>query len=180
MRKVILMAFLIALAAPVAAMADTTPPTAASTANQTCKLARTTLGAALFGQTYGTTASKSNAYGKCVAANLKAARQAVVNAQKTCKAQQADPNFAAGHGGKTFNQFYGSNSAQGKGSAANAYGKCVSLAVSSSVSDQVKAIANAAKSCKAARRSDAAGFAGKYGTGQNAFAKCVAAAKSTS
>jgi len=29
---------------------------------------------------------------------------AVANAAKTCKAEQADPNFAAAHGGKTFDQ----------------------------------------------------------------------------
>src|SRR5216683_3135418 len=115
MRKLIFLALFVALAAPIAALADGTPPTPATTANQTCKQARTTLGATTFAQTYG------------------------------------------------------SNSSRGNGSAANAYGKCVSQAVATSVNNQVKAIANAARSCKAARKSDAAGFAGKYGTGRNAF-----------
>jgi hypothetical protein len=180
MRKLIFMGLLIALAAPVAAMADGTTPTAPTTANQTCKLARTTLGATMFAQTYATNAAKANAFGKCVSSNLKSARHAVANAAKTCKAEQADPNFAAAHGGKTFDQFYGTNSSKGKGTAANAFGKCVSKAVSSTVNDHVKAVVNAAKSCKAARKSDAAAFAAKYGTERNAFAKCVAASTSTS
>jgi len=179
MRKLIFMALLIALAAPVAAMADATAPTAPATANQTCKQARATLGAATFAQTYGTNDSKSNAWGKCISSNLKSARHAIANAAATCKAQQANPNFAASHGGKTFDQFYGTNSSKGKGTAANAFGKCVSMAVASSVSDQIKAVVNAAKTCKGARKADAAGFATKYGTGRNAFAKCVAASTST-
>src|SRR5229473_2840126 len=113
MRKLIFLALFVALAAPIAALADGTPPTPATTANQTCKQARTTLGTTTFAQTYGTNTSRSNAFGKCLSANAKSAQQAVVNAAKTCKAQQADPNFAASHGGKTFAQFYGSNSSKG-------------------------------------------------------------------
>lgn len=43
------------------------------------------------------------------------------NAAKECKAERSDPGFAADHGGKTFEQHYGTN-ANGK----NAFGKCVS------------------------------------------------------
>ncbi len=67
----------------------------------------------------------ANAFGKCVSAKMRAKsradRQATMNAAKTCKAQQADPNFAATHGGQTFAQFYGTNA-----NDRNAYGKCVS------------------------------------------------------
>jgi hypothetical protein len=69
--------------------------------------------------------SKYKNFGQCVskkakeeAAERKAAR---TNAAKECKAERADANFAATHGGKTFEQFYGTNK-NGK----NAYGKCVS------------------------------------------------------
>jgi hypothetical protein len=178
MRKLIFMALLIALAAPVAAMADGSAPTAPSTANQTCKLTLKNLGTTTFAQTYATNDAKANAFGKCVSSTLRSARAAVTNAATTCKKEQADPNFAAGHGGKTFDQVYGGNSSQGKGASANAFGKCVSKAVSNSVNDQVKAVVSAAQSCKAARKSDAAGFATKYGTAHTAFAKCVAATKS--
>jgi hypothetical protein len=69
--------------------------------------------------------SKYKNFGHCVsqkakeeAAERKAAR---TNAAKECRAERSDPNFAATHGGKTFEQFYGKNT-NGK----NAYGKCVS------------------------------------------------------
>ncbi len=166
---------LVALVVPIAALADGAAPTPASTANQICQQARTSMGTGLFGQTYGTNANKSNAFGKCVAKNAGAAQQDVSNATKTCKAEQADPNFATSHGGKTFAQFYGANTAKGKGSSANAFGKCVSKAASNSAANQAAASTAAAKSCKAALKASATDFAAKYGTGHNAFGKCVSA-----
>ena len=44
-----------------------------------------------------------------------------MNAAQQCKAEQADPNFAASHGGKTFDEFYGTNP-----NMKNSFGKCVS------------------------------------------------------
>jgi hypothetical protein len=171
---------LVALIVPMAALADTATPTPASTANQICQQARTSMGAALFTQTYGTNASKANAFGKCVAKNAGAAQQDVSNAAATCKAEQSDPNFATSHGGKTFDQYYGANSAKGKGAGANAFGKCVSKSVANSATKQADASTSAAKSCKAALKASASDFAAKYGTGRNAFGKCVSAAsKST-
>jgi hypothetical protein len=43
------------------------------------------------------------------------------NAAKQCQAESADPNFAAGHGGRTFAELYGTNK-----NRRNAFGKCVS------------------------------------------------------
>src|SRR5260370_35770397 len=131
MRNFLLLFVLVALAAPVEAFAGGAP-TAASTANQICKLAQTSMGATLFAQTYATNASKSDAFGKCVSKNAATAKQDVSNASKTCTSQQADPNFAATHGGKTFEQFYGNNTSKGSGSAENAFGKVVAQAVSKS------------------------------------------------
>ena len=111
--------------------------------------------------------------------NAATAKQDVTNASKTCTSQQADPNFAATHGGKTFEQFYGNNTSKGKGSAENAFGKCVSQAVSKSVAAQAKTLTTAAKSCKAALKASATNFAAKYGTGRDAFGKCVAATSKT-
>src|SRR6266849_1031887 len=165
MRKFMLLFVLVAMAVPVAALASGTP-TAASTANRICKLAQTSMGATLFAQTYATNASKADAFGKCVSKNV-------------ATAQQADPNFAATHGGKTFEQFYGNNTSKGKGSAANAFGKCVSQAVSESVAAQAKTLTSAATSCKAALKASATAFAAKYGTGRDAFGKCVAATSKT-
>jgi hypothetical protein len=102
------------------------------------------------------------------------------NAAKRCKAERADPGFAAAHGGKTFEEFYGTNK-NGK----NAYGKCVSNKAKQQkaemdAEDQQDAdeFKNAAKKCAAERKEigvDA--FAAEYGTnrnGRNAFGKCVA------
>jgi hypothetical protein len=178
MKLVMLLAAIVALSAPVAALADTTP-TPASTANALCKQAQTSMGAALFGQTYGTTADRSNAFGKCVSKNASNAQRDVTNAAATCKAQQADSNFAASHGGKTFDPYYGSNGSKGQGSSANAYGKCVSQAVTNAVKSQSTALTTAAKTCKAALKASATDFAAKYGTGRNAVGKCVSATAKT-
>src|SRR5258708_35199083 len=112
MRRFMLLLVLVALVVPVAALAS---GTAASTANRICKLAQTSMGATLFAQTYATSASKADAFGKCLSKNAATAKQDVSDAAKTCTAQQADPNFAATHGGKTFEQFYGNNTSKGKG-----------------------------------------------------------------
>jgi len=164
---------LVALVVPVAALADSsTPPTPASTANVVCKASLLSMGAASFKQTYAT-------FGKCVSQSASQGRQDVSNAAKTCKAQQADPNFAAGHGGKTFDQFYGSNDSKGKGAGKNSFGKCVSQQVQQSVQAQAQAAASAAKTCKAALKADAAAFATTYGKGRNAFGKCVSKTSKT-
>jgi hypothetical protein len=179
MRKLMVLVVL-ALAVPVAALADASP-TVSSTANATCKQERTTMGTASFASTYGTNAGKSNAFGKCVSEHANSAQQTNANAAKTCKAQQADPNFATetGHDGKTFDQFYGTNAGNGKGASKDAFGKCVSQAVSNAVTAQAKAVKSAVKTCKAARKSDAATFAKTYGSGKDALGKCVAAGNKT-
>jgi len=178
MRKLIFVVLLVALAAPIAAFADGAP-TPASTANQICKQAQKQMDPTLFAQTYAPKGPTASAFGKCVSANASKAQQDVSDATKTCKAEQADPNFPASHDGKTFDQFYGSNTSKGKGASANAYGKCVSRAVSRSVSAQSKSLATAAKTCKAVKKNDPTGFAGKYGSGKNALGKCVATTSKT-
>jgi hypothetical protein len=180
MRTPVLLALLaVVLAAPAAALADTGSPTPASTAAQTCKQERTAMGVSVFAQTYGTNGNKANAFGKCVSSHAKSATAQDANAAQTCKAQQADPNFSASHGGKTFAQFYGTNSSSGKGSDKNAFGKCVSMAVAQSGAAEAKVETGAAKTCKAARTADPAAFAGKWGTAKNAFGKCVSATAKT-
>jgi hypothetical protein len=119
--------------------------------------------------------------GACISAKSGLAAQNTANAAKTCKAEQADPNFADSHGGKSFADFYGS-SANGKGNG-NAFGKCVSSKAKAATAEQVSAELNAAKQCKA-QRADAsfagshggmsfAEFYGKNGNKKNAFGKCV-------
>lgn len=169
MRKFMIVFSLVALAAPVAAFADA-PPSPAQTAQKMCVSERTSLGAA-FATTYRT-------FGKCVSLHAKAAKAAVNNAAKSCKAQQADANFATDHGGKTFAQFYGSTK-NGKGSPQNAMGKCVSQAVQSAVAAQAKASKAALKSCLADRKANKTSFATTYGTGRDALSKCVTAKSTT-
>jgi hypothetical protein len=181
MLKWIMVAAVCALLVPVAAIADAGTPSASAVASSICAQQRTAMGAATFTATYGTNGSKANAFGKCVSKNAASAQQDVSNATKTCKAQQADPNFAGSHGGKTFDQFYGTSTGNGKGGGGggNAFGKCVSVQVQQSAHAAVSGTVSAAKSCKAAQKSDPAGFATKYGKAKNAFGKCVAAASTT-
>jgi hypothetical protein len=104
---------------------------------------------------------------------------ALKNASKECKAEAADPNFAATHAGKTFAEFYGAN-----GNGKNAHGKCVSTKAKAKKAEmdaedaeEVEDLKNAAKACAGERRSMGADeFADKYGTNSNdsnAFGKCV-------
>ncbi len=144
------------------------PPSNAASA--ACKAERAKMGTALFKQTYGTNKKRSNAFGKCVSKHTKTETANQNSAAKACKAEQADPNFAAAHGGKTFAQFYGTGK---KG--ANAYGKCVSGKSKAESDADVKANVNAAKTCKALRKNDNATFVSKYGSKRNAFGKCVSA-----
>lgn len=178
MRKSLLFIAICALLIPVAALADDSTPSPSAVASSMCKQLQTSMGAT-FAATYGTNGSKANAFGKCVAKNTAGARQDVSNAAKTCKAQQADPGFAAAHGGKTFDQFYGTNAGKGKGAGSNAFGKCVSALAKQSSQSTVTAVVSAAKTCKASLKTDPTGFATKYGKGKNAFGKCVAATAKT-
>lgn len=178
MYRIALAASLCLLAAPVAASASS--PAAPGSPAQQCKTERTGMRIAAFKATYGTNHNRSNAFGKCVSKRAKAAdaadRQATANAPQMCRAEQSDPNFAATHASKTFEQFYATNK-NGK----NAFGKCVSRKANeqsqTTQQDQVTADVSAAKQCKAERTSlGREAFALKYGTNRNrrnAFGKCV-------
>jgi hypothetical protein len=104
-----------------------TPTVKAATKNasQECRAERNDIGDEAFANKYGSNKNKKNAFGKCVsqkaAPELSQDVQNTVNAAQQCKAERADPNFAASHGGLTFDQFYGTNA-----NLKNAYGKCVS------------------------------------------------------
>jgi hypothetical protein len=139
--------------------------------------------------------AKYHDFSRCVrqnAAEEHAEKQAAFRqASKECKAERSDPNLAASHDGKTFQEFYGKNR-NGK----NAFGKCVSTkarehkaAEDKADAQEVQAFKNAAKECDA-ERSDpnfAASHDGKtfeefYGTNhnkRNAFGKCVSGKSQT-
>jgi hypothetical protein len=168
MRTFITLVAVVALAAPVAALADDSAPSPAQTAAQVCKAELAKLGAQTFAQTYAN-------FGACVSKNTAQATQDAANAAKTCKAEQADAGFASAHDGKSFAQYYGANGGNGKGAGSNAFGKCVAQHAQQAAQHDVQAVVSAAKTCKSLRTSDPAGFATKYGKPRNAFGKCVAA-----
>jgi len=87
-----------------------------------------------------------------------------LSASATCSTEQSDPSFAGNHGGQTFDQFYGTNADQ-----SNAFGKCVSNTAKAASTVHTQAIVHAARTCKAQRRSDPAGFKSKY----KRFSACV-------
>ena len=167
-----LTAFVAALAVaailPMAALADEPSPADKANGARSCQALKTSLGAT-FASTYGTNADKSNAFGKCVSKWAQTEQQNRRAAVAACTAEQADANFAAAHGGKTFAQFYGSGK---KG--ANAMSQCVqSKRAAESAADKQKVV-NAARACKAERTAmGAAPFKAKYGNTANAFGKCV-------
>lgn len=54
-----------------------------------------------------------------------------------------------------------------------AFARCVRAKLAEESAADVKATRNAAKTCKAERKADAASFSAAYGSGRNAFGKCV-------
>lgn len=169
--KSILLALVVAVLIPAAALADTGNSADKANGARSCQALKASLGAT-FNATYGTNASKSNAFGKCVSTWARAEHQNRHEANAACTAEKADANFAASHGGKTFEQVYGAGK---KG--ANAMRRCANAKrESGSAQDRVKT-ENAAKKCKTERKTlgDTA-FTAKYGTNAdktNAFGKCV-------
>jgi hypothetical protein len=178
MRKMIMLLGVTgALAAPVAARADT--PT--QEAGQACRFERGTTAATreAFRVKYGTNKNGKNAFGKCVSATAKQQAQeeaqAEANAPQACRTEQG----TTAESKAAFQQKYGTNK-NGK----NAFGKCVS-ATAKELEDQAEAQdrqdatarKHAAKTCAAERGTTAdsrAAFTAKYGRhGHDAFGRCV-------
>jgi hypothetical protein len=169
MKKIVTSMALAALAVPAFAQAGTT-----QSANSLCKSQRTQMGASAFNQTYGTTADRSNAFGKCVSKMTRTIERSHDNAAKNCRAEQGDANFAASHDGNSFAEVYG-----GGKNAHAAFGNCVSSKSRSATAAAQRAIIRAARACKSERSADRTAFNGTYGTGRNAFGKCVSAKAKT-
>ncbi len=136
---------------------------------QTCRALRTRL-APLFAQAFGTNQNHRNAFGKCVSLVARSESTSVVNAASACLSELNDSSFATLHEGKTFAQFYGTNS-----DLSNAFGNCVAKKLEAATTKLQASLSNASKACGALRRSDPNGFRTKYGNRPNAFAKCVIA-----
>jgi hypothetical protein len=172
--KILITAALAALVVPAASFGGVTGQDRENGA-RACRALRASLGTDIFRQTYGTPQShRMNAMGRCVSMWTHAAHQSRISARAACGAEQADPNFAAGHDGKSFAEFYGTGPKH-----KNAFGKCVSSKAKASLDQQQSATQNAARSCRAERGSmTLAEFRAKYGKNandRNAFGKCVSA-----
>jgi hypothetical protein len=173
MTRLVIIASVFALAVPAAFAA---PPSgqgnAAPTPAQLCAEQLKTMGAQGFQSTYAPNGSASSAMGKCISRQAQAASADADNAAKKCKAERADAGFAAAHGGKSFEEYYGTNK-----NKRNAFGKCVSALAKQQAEERQDQTLNAAKKCKAERASiGETAFANKYGTNKNkrnAFGKCV-------
>jgi hypothetical protein len=148
-------------------------PSADQLASSQCVAQKHAIGNKEFKALYGKRAMKT-----CKGKNSGPARSTIASASAQCKAEQADPNFAATHNGATFDQFYGTNP-----NDKNGFGKCVSGKTAAAAAAQQAAVSNAAITCRT-ERSDpafAAAHEGKsftdfYGTNKkkrNAFGKCV-------
>jgi len=164
MRKLIFIFVTALLAVPALAVASTPPsPADQAAAVKQCTTERNANSAA-FKLLYGTNASKSNAFGKCVSKLAKQNEQNRSNAAAQCRTERsADPT--------TFAATYGT----GKNHM-NAFGNCVSTKAKAAAAAQVQATINAAKACWTERKADPAAFKAKYGTNankSNAFGKCV-------
>jgi hypothetical protein len=138
-----------AIALPLASSASVTKQDRTNGA-RACTALRAGLGATSFGLTYGTTAARSDARGKCVSAWTAAAATARRASTNPCKARML------------------------KGAKLAA---CIQASTKAKLNARVSATKNAAKVCAAERTSLGAGpFAAKYGTNankSNAFGKCV-------
>src|SRR3954468_8317475 len=115
-RKLIVLLVAVAVLAPVAASAGTG---SASARSDWPKL-RAAMGTTAFSQAYAT-------FGACVSRYAPIEQQLISSAGVTCTAQQADPDFAATHGGKTFDQYYGNGKKD-----RNAFANCVSIVAKAS------------------------------------------------
>jgi hypothetical protein len=164
MTKRILMICALALAVVPAALAVS--PDATKNASGACTALKASMG--------GTFTSAYPTFGACVAKYSQLEQQNVSSAQTSCTALQADTTFAANHGGKTFDQFYGT----GK-SGKNAFGNCVSAQAKASSQAEQQGRLNPARTCRASRTlMTAAVFNQTYGKNandSNAFGKCVSA-----
>ena len=107
MKRMLFALAVVALAAPFAALAADPGSGNGASPAQACNTEQAAMGHDAFKALYGTNADKSNAFGKCVAKKATQRAKSQSNAVSACRAEQADTTFATNHGGKTFDQVYG-------------------------------------------------------------------------
>jgi hypothetical protein len=166
--KALLAALAVAALLPVTALAEEASPAAKTNGARACRALKESLGAT-FASAYGTNADRSNAFGKCVSQWAQREHRNRGAAVAACRAEQADPNFPASHDGKSFAQFYGKGRHGG-----GAFSHCVQSKREAASTKAQEQVDNAARKCKAERRSiGAERFTTKYGGTRNAFGTCV-------
>lgn len=143
----------------------TSPST--TSARSDCAKLRAAMGVTAFSHAYRT-------FGACVSHYAPVEQQVTTSANATCTAQQADPNFAATHDGKTFDQYYG----LGK-SGRDAFGRCVSTVAKANQKAEQSGRLNPARTCRGLRAQLTGPVFnktyGKNANSHNAFGKCVSA-----
>jgi hypothetical protein len=167
MRRTTTIVVAIAAALVVAAVALASDGTEKANAARACRAERTAMGEQAFKLLYGTNLpSRSNAFGKCVSKHVRAQHQAAANASQACRAEReslGDAPFAAKYGRSETDR--------------SAFGRCVSQHAKETLTAQQEATVNAARTCKAERKTlGLEEFGKKYGTNpnrSNAFGKCV-------
>ena len=156
----------VALAVAPVALAAPAPGTSPAA---DCKAQLASVGAANFKSMYAPQGNNASAMSNCVRTKNAQAGQQQASAARQCTAEKSDAGFAAAHGGKSFNAYYGAND-----NDRNAFGKCVSAKAKAKHDAQQSAELKAGKACKAQKASmGAAAFKAAHGGGANAFGKCV-------
>src|SRR5690349_3987659 len=163
MRRLIPVLVAVAVLMPAAALAGTS----STSARSDCAKLRTAMGATAFAQAYAT-------FGACVSRYAPIEQQVTSAATATCTAQQADPDFAAAHGGKTFDQYYGTGKKE-----RNPFANCVAIVAKANRQAEQQGRMNPARTCRAIRTQlHTSLFDLSYGKNRNdgnAFGKCVSA-----
>src|SRR6266567_1900163 len=165
MRRLVVILTVAVVLTPVAALAGTS--SSATSARSDCLKLQAAMGTTAFARAYPT-------FGACVARYAPVEQQVTLSARATCTAQQTDPNFAATHDGKTFEQYYGTGT---KGR--NAFEHCVSIVAKTNRQTEQQGRTNPARTCGGIRTQLGVSLFdlsyGKNKNDRNAFGKCVSA-----
>ena len=173
MKRFLLVATLLALAAPAAFAAppagkgkpDTSTSASSVPSNSAlCKAQRNSMGMSAFRALYAPSGSPKAAMDACLAKVSTQVQTTFKNAAKACKAERGTTSAEA----DAFATKYGTNT-----NKKNAFGKCVSQHAKKETQESQQETVSAAKACKKEKADDAQAFAGKYGSAKNAFGKCV-------
>jgi len=160
-RRLLALAAAVLVLTPAAAFAGTS--SANANASRQCTALRAKLGEGPFVQAFAT-------FGGCVSNFAPLALRNASSAAAICHAMSADAGFAAAHGGKSFDVYFGAGSTY-----ANAFANCVAATIRAQIATEVTAAARCLPEQTSV--SFAASHGGKtfvqfYGTG-NALKRCV-------